>query len=85
MIDSELSISIEQAKKIKKFCRKRDVTVEEIKELIESTSVKERKVSAKRKFSLDYARINPYCEGMTEREVETLIYELIESWGRYSK
>ena len=85
MIDSELSISVEQAKKIKKFCRKRNVTVDEVKELIESTSLKERKVSAKRKFSLNYARINPYCEGMTDQEVEALIYELIENWGRYSK
>ena len=61
------------------------ITVDEIKELIENMSVKERKVAAKRKFSLDYALINPYCEGMTDQKVEALIYELIEQWGRASE
>ncbi len=90
--DTDLSMSIEQAKKLRKFCKKKngisvdDIDdIDEIKELIWNTAVNERKVAAKRKISLDYARINPYCKGMTAQEIEVLIYELIEQWRRASE
>ena len=85
--NADSSISVNDAKKIKKFCvEKTAITEEEITGLLDekTSEIKEgtaKKRNSKRRFSLDNERLKQYCEGMTDQEVEDLIYQLIAEWG----
>ena len=92
--DSESSISVSDAKDIKKFCMERvAITEDEIKDLLKEKASKDSEVSevgkenpktqgnSKRRFSLDNERLKPYCGEMTDQELEDLIYQLITEWG----
>ncbi|MBR0184766.1 MAG: ParB N-terminal domain-containing protein [Synergistaceae bacterium] len=90
--DVESSISVSDAKKIKKFCTERStITEDEIQELLRSNKTSNasevgkegaaNKTSTKRRFSLDNKRLQPYCGEMTDQEIENLIYQLITEWG----
>lgn len=92
--DSESSISVSDAKDIKKFCMERSIiTEDEIKDLLKEKASKDSEASelgkentktqgnSKRRFSLDNERLKPYCGEMTDQEIEDLIYQLITEWG----
>ena len=92
--DSESSISVSDAKDIKKFCMERSIiTEDEIKDLLKKKTSKDSEASelgkentktqgnSKRRFSLDNERLKPYCGEMTDQEIENLIYQLITEWG----
>ena len=92
--DSESSISVSDAKDIKKFCMERSIiTEDEIKDLLKEKASKDSEASelgkentktqgnSKRRFSLDNERLKPYCGEMTDQEIENLIYQLITEWG----
>ncbi len=92
--DSESSISVSDAKDIKKFCMERSIiTEDEIQDLLKKKASKDSEASelgkentktqgnSKRRFSLDNERLKPYCGEMTDQEIEDLIYQLITEWG----
>ena len=95
--DSESSISVSDAKNIKKLCTERStITEDEIQELLRSNKASNaslnvglepgrggtaNKAGGKRRFSLDNERLKPYCGEMTDQEIEDLIYQLITEWG----
>lgn len=90
--DSESSISVSDAKDIKKFCMERSIiTEEEIQEFLRSNKASDaseagrestaNKAGSKRRFSLDNERLKQYCGEMSDQEIENLIYQLITEWG----
>ena len=90
--DSESSISVSDAKDIKKFCMERSIiTEDEIKEFLRSNKASDaseagrestaNKAGSKRRFSLDNERLKQYCGEMSDQEIENLIYQLITEWG----
>ena len=90
--DSESSISVSDAKDIKKFCMERSIiTEDEIQEFLRSNKASDaseagrestaNKAGSKRRFSLDNERLKQYCGEMSDQEIENLIYQLITEWG----
>ena len=90
--DSESSISVSDAKDIKKFCMERSIiTEDEIQEFLRSNKASDaseagrestaNKIGSKRRFSLDNERLKQYCGEMSDQEIENLIYQLITEWG----
>lgn len=90
--DLESSISVSDAKDIKKFCMERSIiTEDEIQEFLRSNKASDaseagrestaNKAGSKRRFSLDNERLKQYCGEMSDQEIENLIYQLITEWG----
>ena len=90
--DEESSISVSDAKDIKKFCMERSIiTEDEIQEFLRSNKASDaseagrestaNKAGSKRRFSLDNERLKQYCGEMSDQEIENLIYQLITEWG----
>ncbi len=87
--DDSRTITFEQAKTLKKLCKeKTELTPGDVEQVISSVSVpsttepKEINTTVnKRKISFNNEKLKTYCQDMTDKQIEELVYELLEKWG----
>lgn len=87
--DDSKTINFEQARTLKKLCKeKAELTSEDVEQVISSvgvpSSTEQKEINTtvnKRRISFNNEKLKTYCQDMTDKQIEELVYELLEKWG----